>query len=107
MLARATPSGEVRARERVCKSGSGTFCPVLALVIFGDGVGTRSEVGRSEMSLPDPDDDTKHNVVRLGTETLFAIAEQLRRMYDADLRTKPSEELERLMRRIERGEDVP
>jgi len=66
---------------------------------------TRSEVGRSEMSLPD--DDTKHNVVRLGTETLFAIAEQLRRMYDADLRTKPSEELERLMRRIERGEDVP
>jgi hypothetical protein len=28
-------------------------------------------------------------------------------MYDADLRTKPSEELERLMRRIERGEDVP
>src|SRR6266702_3925678 len=57
------------------------------------------------MSLPD-DDDTKHNVVRLGTETLFAIAEQLRRMYDADLRTKPSEELERLMRRIERGDAV-
>jgi hypothetical protein len=57
------------------------------------------------MSLPD--DEIKHNVVRLGTETLFAIAEQLRRMYDADLRTKPSEELERLMRRIERGEDVP
>jgi len=75
-------------------------------MIFGDGVATRSEVGRSEMSLPDPD-DTKHNVVRLGTETLFAIAEQLRRMYDADLRTKPSEQLERLMRRIERGEDVP
>ena len=77
-----------------------------ALVIFGNGLVTRSEVGRSEMSLPD-DDDTKHNVVRLGTETLFAIAEQLRRMYDADLRTKPSEELERLMRRIERGEDLP
>ena len=69
-------------------------------------LGNASEVGRSEMSLPD-EDDTKHNVVRLGTETLFAIAEQLRRMYDADLRTKPSEELERLMRRIERGEDVP
>ena len=76
-----------------------------ALVVFGNGLVMRSEVGRSEMSLPD--DDTKHNVVRLGTETLFAIAEQLRRMYDADLRTKPSEELERLMRRIERGEDVP
>jgi hypothetical protein len=80
---------------------------VLALMIFGDGVATCSEVGRPEMSLPDSDDDMKHNVVRLGTETLFAIAEQLRRMYDADLRTKPSEKLERLMQRIERGEDVP
>jgi len=28
-------------------------------------------------------------------------------MYDADLSTMPSEKLERLMRRIERGEDVP
>jgi len=82
------------------------ICPVPALVVFGNGLVKRSEVGRSEMSLPD-NDDTKRNVVRLGTETLFAIAEQLRRMYDADLRTKPSEELERLMRRIERGEDVP
>ena len=54
----------------------------------------------------DPDDDSKQNVVRLGTETLFAIADQLRRMYDADLRAKPSEQLERLMRQIERGEDV-
>ena len=55
-----------------------------------------------------PDDDTKHanNVVRLGTETLFAIADELRRMYDADLRTKPSERLEQLMLRIERGEDI-
>jgi len=52
------------------------------------------------------DDDTKKNVVRLGTETLFAIADQLRRMYDADLRAKPSERLEELMQRIERGEDV-
>jgi hypothetical protein len=65
-----------------------------------------SELGQSEMSVPD-DEEKKQNVVRLGTETLFAIAEQLRRMYDADLRTKPSEKLERLMRRIERGEDVP
>ena len=52
-----------------------------------------------------PDDDTKKNVIRLGTETLFAIAEQLRRMYDADLRTKPSAQLEELMQRIERGDD--
>jgi hypothetical protein len=27
-------------------------------------------------------------------------------MYDADLRAKPSEQLEELMQRIERGEDV-
>jgi hypothetical protein len=43
----------------------------------------------------------------LGNDTLFAIADELRRMYDADLRKKPSERLEELMRRIERGEDVP
>jgi hypothetical protein len=42
----------------------------------------------------------------LGTETLFAIGEELRRMYEADLRSKPSEELEWLVRQIERGEDV-
>jgi hypothetical protein len=62
-----------------------------------------SKIARSEM----PDDDTKRdNVVRLGTETLFAIGEELRRMYDADLRSKPSQQLERLMRRIERGVDI-
>ena len=56
-----------------------------------------------------PPDDPKDggNVVRLGTETLFAIADELRRMYDADLRKKPSEQLERLMLRIERGEEIP
>jgi hypothetical protein len=51
------------------------------------------------------DDDTKgDNVVRLGTETLFAIGEELRRMFDSDLRLKPSERLDRLMQQIERGE---
>jgi hypothetical protein len=51
------------------------------------------------------DDDTKRdNVVRLGTETLFAIGDELRRMYDADLRLKRSERLDRLMQQIERGE---
>ena len=58
------------------------------------------------MPLPDDKQEPGDNVVRLGTETLFAIAEQLRRMYDADLRAKPSQQLERLMRQIERGEDV-
>jgi hypothetical protein len=58
------------------------------------------------MSLPD-DDKQRDNVVRLGTETLFAIAEELRRMYDADLRSKPSQRLERLMQLIERGEKLP
>jgi hypothetical protein len=58
--------------------------------------------------MPLPDDDTKRdNVVRLGTETLYAIGEELRRMYDADLRLKPSERLDRLMQRIERGEVAP
>jgi hypothetical protein len=59
------------------------------------------------------DDDTKQkdtivrdNIVRLGTETLFAIGDELRRMYEADLRSKPSDELERLMQQIERGESV-
>src|SRR5262245_53501923 len=68
------------------------------------GLVMRSEGGQPNMSVPE--EDTEEKVVRLGTETLFAIAEQLRRMYDADLRTKPSEKLEQLMRRIERGEDV-
>ena len=62
--------------------------------------------GRTEMSVRDDDTRQDSNVVRLGNETLFAIGDQLRRMYDADLRKKPSAELERLMRRIERGEDV-
>ena len=45
-----------------------------------------------------PDDNSKHgNVVRLGTETLYVIGDELRRMYDADLRSKPSERLDRLM----------
>ena len=55
-----------------------------------------------------PDDDKQRdNVVRLGTETLFAIADELRRMYDADVRSKPSQRLERLMQLIERGEKLP
>ena len=58
------------------------------------------------MSMPEKDKKPDGNVISLGTETLFAIAEQLRRMYDADLRTKPSERLERLMRQIERGDNV-
>jgi len=53
-------------------------------------------------------DDRKggDNVVRLGTETLYAIGEELRRMYEADLRSKPSTRLEHLMRQIENGENV-
>ena len=58
------------------------------------------------MSLPD-NDKQRDNVVRLGTETLFAIADELRRMYDADVRSKPSQRLERLMQLIERGEKLP
>jgi hypothetical protein len=58
------------------------------------------------MSLPE-DEMEPDNIIRLGTETLFAIADELRRMYDADLRSKPSERLERLIQLIERGEKLP
>ena len=79
---------------------------------FGGGLVSRSNMGRPEMS--SPDDEQKHrddkmqpdNVVRWGNDTLFAIADELRRMYDADLRSKPSDKLEQLMRQIERGEEV-
>ena len=59
----------------------------------------RSGNGPSNDKLPD-------NVIRLGTETLYAIGDELRRMYDADVRSRPSEQLERLMRRIEQGDDL-
>jgi hypothetical protein len=52
-------------------------------------------------------DPRPDNVVRLGTETLFAIGDELRRMYDADLRSKPSERLDRLIQCIERGDFLP
>ena len=82
------------------------LCATPALVTFGGGlVVSVLKVDRTEMALSD--DDTKKNVVRLGTETLFAIADQLRRMYDADLRAKPSERLEKLMQRIERDDEDP
>jgi hypothetical protein len=72
----------------------------------GGGVIMSSNTRRSGMAVPE-DDAKRGNVVRLGTETLFAIGDELRRMYDADLRSKPSERLERLMRLIERGEELP
>jgi hypothetical protein len=61
----------------------------------------------SEMSGADDAPRKKSNVVRLGTETLYAIADELRRMYDSDLRSRPSERLDRLLRAIEQGDDVP
>ncbi len=73
---------------------------------FGDNVTMSPNTLRPQMSMPE-DDTERDNIVRLGTETLFAIGEELRRMYDADLRSKPSERIERLMRWIEGGEDAP
>jgi hypothetical protein len=55
------------------------------------------------MDEPNPPD----NVVSLGTESMFAIADELRRMYASYLRQEPPERLAQLMRRIERGEDIP
>jgi hypothetical protein len=71
-------------------------------------------MGRSDMSGSDGGEqkkageqkkEEKDNVVSLGTEALFAIAEGLRQMYDADLQSRPSERLERLLRKIENSED--
>src|ERR1700694_1912989 len=60
------------------------ICASPAVVTFGGVLVSSSEVGRSDMSLPDDDDKTHgDNVVRLGNDTLFAIADGLRRMYDA------------------------
>lgn len=61
--------------------------------------------------MPEPEKDDKvtdrpDNVVSLGTESMVAIAEELRRMYAAYLREKPPERIARLMRQIERGEDI-
>jgi hypothetical protein len=46
------------------------------------------------------------NVVRLGRDTLFAIGDELRRMYAADLDTKPSPKLDRLIEQIKCGEEL-
>ena len=85
---------------------AGTFPRAGTLVPFGGDLTMSPRTLRPQMSMPE-DDTKRDNVVRLGTETLFAIGEELRRMYDADLRSKPSERIERLVRLIERGEDVP
>jgi hypothetical protein len=52
------------------------------------------------------DPEPPNNVVSLGTESMVAIAEGLRKMYAAYLREAPPERIARLMRRIERGEDI-
>ena len=91
------------------------ICAPTTLDTSGGGLVSRSRMGRPKMSLPDDDNDDEKqrddkmqpdNVVRLGNDALFAIADELRRMYDADLRSKPSDKLEQLMRQIERGEAV-
>jgi hypothetical protein len=46
------------------------------------------------------------NVVRLGSEAMGAIGEELRRMYASYLRDPPPDRLAELMRKIERGEDI-
>jgi hypothetical protein len=59
-----------------------------------------------EESLSSDGKDPTDNIVSLGTQALFAIADELRRMYDADLRLKPSAKLDELLARIKRGEDL-
>jgi hypothetical protein len=92
--------------DKVAERASGNLPWPGTLVHSADGLIMSSKTVRSPMPLPD-DDTKRDNVVRLGTETLYAIGEELRRMYDADLRSQPSERLEHLMRRIQRGEGLP
>ena len=56
--------------------------------------------------MPDDRREPPNNVVSLGTESMVAIAEELRKMYATYLREKPPERIERLMRQIELGEDI-
>jgi hypothetical protein len=93
-------------RDKVAPRAGGNLPRPGTLVQFGVDVIMSLNKLRPQMSLHD-DDTKRDNVVRLGTETLFAIGDELRRMYDADLRSKPSERLERLMQLIERGEHLP
>jgi hypothetical protein len=102
----AEARGHAHELDKIAERASGNLPWPGTLVHFGDGLIMSSKTVRSPMPLPD-DDTKRDNVVRLGTETLYAIGEELRRMYDADLRSQPSERLEHLMRRIERGEDLP
>jgi hypothetical protein len=59
-----------------------------------------------KMPKPKNDAEAPDNVVKLGTESMVAIAEELRRMYAAFLQQAPPERIARLMRQIERGEDI-
>jgi hypothetical protein len=80
------------------------------LIIFGNGPKVLHQPAQTA-TMPEPEKDDKvtdrpDNVVSLGTESMVAIAEELRRMYAAYLREKPPERIARLMRQIERGEDI-
>jgi hypothetical protein len=63
---------------------------------------------QADPKAPRPENEAEYrdNVVSLGNESMVAIAEELRRMYAAYLREKPPERIARLMRKIERGEDL-
>jgi hypothetical protein len=77
------------------------------LIIFGEGPKVFRPQART-VTMPEPEKDVERpdNVVSLGTESMVAIAEELRRMYAAYLREKPPDRIARLMRQIELGEDI-
>ena len=64
------------------------------LIIFGDGPKVFASAGQT-VTMPEPEKDVERpdNVVSLGTESMVAIAEELRRMYAAYLREKPPDGL--------------
>jgi hypothetical protein len=85
---------------------SGTFERPSELIIFDDGLIAMRKRAGPTMPKPEQEPEQPDNVVSLGTESMFAIAEELRRMYGSYLREKPPERIARLMRQIELGQDI-
>ena len=106
--ANLSPSTQGRGRHaRSPKAKDRNLRSAWELIIFGDGPKVCRLPGQTA-NMPEPEKDVERpdNVVSLGTEFMVAIAEELRRMYAAYLREKPPDRIARLMRQIERGEDI-
>ena len=93
--------------QQIAKAKDRNLRSAWELIVFGDGPKVSRPQART-VTMPEPEKDVEppDNVLRLGTESMVAIAEELRRMYASFLRQEPPERIARLMRQIERGEDI-